>query len=105
MLANFMVVNTDDAGAGSLRKAILDSNASPGADTIGFNILATDANFVDVDSSLSGGDAVPDAFVIAPASPLPAITDASTTIDGSTQAAFSGETNKETNKGVGSLFR
>ena len=36
--ATFTVTNTSDAGAGSLRQAILDSNATPGADTINFNI-------------------------------------------------------------------
>jgi hypothetical protein len=36
--ATFTVTNTDDSGVGSLRKAILDANASPGADIIAFNI-------------------------------------------------------------------
>jgi parallel beta-helix repeat protein len=35
--ANFTVSNADDAGAGSLRQAILDANAHAGADTITFN--------------------------------------------------------------------
>jgi len=34
----FTVTNVNDNGAGSLRQAILDANASPGADTINFNI-------------------------------------------------------------------
>ncbi|RYG60763.1 hypothetical protein EON80_24450, partial [bacterium] len=34
--ATYTVLNANDAGAGSLRQAILDSNASAGADTIGF---------------------------------------------------------------------
>jgi len=36
--ATFTVTNTNDAGAGSLRQAILDAEAAPGADTIHFNI-------------------------------------------------------------------
>src|SRR5438132_13122758 len=36
--AFFTVVNTNDAGAGSLRQAILDANASPGADVINFQL-------------------------------------------------------------------
>jgi hypothetical protein len=34
----FTVTNTNDAGAGSLRQAILDANARPGTDEIEFNI-------------------------------------------------------------------
>ncbi len=36
--ATFTVLNTNDSGPGSLRQAILDANATPGADTIAFNI-------------------------------------------------------------------
>src|SRR5262245_51677513 len=36
--ATFTVTNTNDTGAGSLRQAIDDANATPGADTIVFNI-------------------------------------------------------------------
>ncbi len=36
--ATFTVTNANDSGAGSLRQAILDANASPGADLISFNI-------------------------------------------------------------------
>ncbi len=36
--ATFTVINTNDAGAGSFRQAIIDANASPGADVIAFNI-------------------------------------------------------------------
>ena len=35
--ATFTVTNTDDAGAGSLRQAILDANDMAGADTITFD--------------------------------------------------------------------
>ncbi|MGH9939103.1 MAG: FG-GAP repeat domain-containing protein, partial [Blastocatellia bacterium] len=69
--ATFTVTNTNDAGAGSLRQAILDANANPGADTIAFNI--------------SGGN-----LTITPATPLPLITDA-VTIDGTTQPGFAGK--------------
>jgi hypothetical protein len=36
--ATFTVTNTNDTGPGSLRQAILDANATPGADMIVFNI-------------------------------------------------------------------
>jgi trimeric autotransporter adhesin len=36
--ATFMVTTTADSGAGSLRQAILDANASPGVSAIAFNI-------------------------------------------------------------------
>jgi hypothetical protein len=36
--ATFTVTSTSDSGAGSLRQAIVDANANPGADTIAFNI-------------------------------------------------------------------
>ena len=34
----YTVTSTADSGAGTLRQAILDANANPGADTIAFNI-------------------------------------------------------------------
>ena len=40
-LANFTVTNTNDDGAGSLRQAILDANATAGADTITFSTSGT----------------------------------------------------------------
>jgi hypothetical protein len=36
--ATFVVTNTSDSGAGSLRQAIVDANGSPGADVIAFSI-------------------------------------------------------------------
>ena len=67
----FVVTNTSDSGAGSLRQAILDANARVGPDTITF--------------------AIPGAGVrtITLASLLPAITDP-VTIDGTTQPGFGG---------------
>jgi parallel beta-helix repeat protein len=59
LLSTLTVSNTDDAGPGSLRQAILDSNVTPGRDTIRFNTL--------------GG-----VHTIRPGSPLPELTDAVT---------------------------
>ena len=69
--SSFIVVNTNDAGAGSLRQAILNANASAGPDVISFAIP---------------GAGVP---TITLASALPTITDP-TTIDGTTQPGFAG---------------
>jgi parallel beta-helix repeat protein len=68
--ATFTVTNTNDSGAGSLRKAIDDANANPGHDTIAFNI--------------PGGGVQ----TITPATDLPQITDG-VTIDGYTQPGSS----------------
>jgi IPT/TIG domain/S-layer homology domain len=65
--ATFTVTTTADSGASSLRQAILDANANGGADTIAFNIAGSGPH------------------TIALASPLPAITFA-TTVDGYTQS-------------------
>jgi hypothetical protein len=40
-LANFLVTNLNDSGVGSLRQAIADANANPGADVITFNVTGT----------------------------------------------------------------
>src|SRR5262249_41590034 len=69
--ATFTVTNSNDAGAGSLRQAILDANANPGADTIAFNII--------------GGN-----LTITLNTPLPVLTEA-VTIDGTTQPGFAGK--------------
>jgi hypothetical protein len=68
-----MVTNTNDSGPGSLRQAILDANATPGADTIDFNIPGTGVH------------------TISPASPLPTITDP-VVIDGYSQPGSSPNT-------------
>src|SRR5207253_2809414 len=67
--ANYVVTNTNDTGAGSLNKAILDANAHAGADLITFNIPGGGVHF------------------ILPTSPLPAITE-TVCIDGTTQPGF-----------------
>jgi len=41
MLATFSVTNLADAGPGSLRRAILEANAAPGADDITFDVAGT----------------------------------------------------------------
>ncbi len=73
--ATFTVTNTNDSGPGSLRQAILDANASPGADTIAFNIPGQGVHTISLLSA------------------LPALTDdAGATIDGYTQPGSSPNT-------------
>src|ERR687884_202200 len=50
--ASFVVTNTNDSGAGSLRQAILDANNTPGADTITFNIPGSGVATISPDSEL-----------------------------------------------------
>jgi hypothetical protein len=70
--ATLVVTSTADAGPGTLRQAILDSNASAGvADVITFDIPG------------------PGVHVIAPLTALPPLTDP-VTIDGTTQPGYSG---------------
>ena len=71
LLSTLTVTTTADTGAGSLRQAIIDSNASTNPSTIDFNIG-------------SGGPQT-----IIPASPLPPITNP-VTIDGSTEPGYAG---------------
>jgi hypothetical protein len=71
LLSTYQVTNTQDAGPGSLRRAILDVNAHAGHDRIIFAIP---------------GDGV---HTIAPASALPAIT-RPVTLDGTMQPGFAG---------------
>jgi hypothetical protein len=74
LLATLTVTSTGDSGAGTLRQAILDSNAQTGPNQIGFNIPGTGVQ------------------TIVPSSPLPAIT-APVTIDGDTQPGAHANTN------------
>lgn len=69
--ATFTVTSTADSGAGTLRQAILDAEASPGPDTIVFNLPGSGP------------------FTIQPLTPLPVIT-GPLTIDGSTQPGYTG---------------
>ncbi|MEK6284166.1 MAG: right-handed parallel beta-helix repeat-containing protein [Acidobacteriota bacterium] len=68
-------------GLVSLREAIIAANNRPGPELIGFNIPTSDAGF---------GGAV---FTIAPLSVLPPLSGGGTTIDGTTQTAFTGNSN------------
>jgi len=70
----YSVTSTADAGPGSLRQAILDANASAGADTIAFNIIGSGVHTITL------------------ASALPALT-GPTTVDGYTQPGSSPNTN------------
>lgn len=67
---NQVVTNTLDAGAGSLRQAILNANSNPGPDSISF--------------SLAG---VPP-FIITPLTAFPHVSDSLTVIDGTTQPGY-----------------
>jgi uncharacterized repeat protein (TIGR01451 family) len=71
--ATFTVTNNLDAGAGSLRQAITDANATAGVDTIGFAIAGAGVH------------------TIAPATALPVITEA-VIIDGYTQPGAAANT-------------
>ncbi len=78
--ATLTVTTTADSGAGSLRQAITDSNASPGVpDTIAFNVTG------------AGCAGLPVVCTIKPASALPNITDP-VIIDGYTQPGTSQNT-------------
>ena len=78
---SFVVTTTSDAGQGSLRNAIVNANAASGPATIAFAIPVGDHGF--------NGQW----YTIALASPLPSLTAGDTTIDGSTQTGFTGDTN------------
>ena len=81
----FIVTNTNDAGPGSLRQAILDANAAPGTNSIIFDIPASTATLLDV--AVPGFDPATQEWTITPQSPLPVITDP-IAIDGYTQAEY-----------------
>jgi titin len=50
--ATFTITNASDAGAGSLRAAIMSANALPGADTIRFHIAGDGVHTIDLFSAL-----------------------------------------------------
>jgi len=79
----FTVTNTNDAGAGSLRQAILNANAYPGSHSIIFNIPAIDANY----NSMQG------VWKIVTTSDLPLITHSDVFIDGTSQTTYAGNSN------------
>src|SRR5437016_3300871 len=79
--AMFTVTTTDDSGAGSLRQAILDANATPGANVIQFNLPGSGVR------------------TIAPTSVLPDITNR-VTIDGYSQPGSSANTLANSNSAV-----
>jgi hypothetical protein len=83
--ATYTVTNTNNSGAGSLRQAIIDANANPGADTIAFNIPPTDPNYYSPSAGIGW-------WRIVVTSALSTITGA-VTIDGTTQATNRGDTN------------
>lgn len=83
----FTVTNTNDSGTGSLRQAITSANAAgAGPHTISFNIPS---------ASLAGTFGSKRALITL-AAPLPAITVAGVTIDGTTQTTNIGDTNTGT---------
>lgn len=71
LMSSYFVTTAADSGVGSLRQAILNANANPGADTILFNLPPSGVQ------------------MIAPASPLPSITDA-VLIDATSQSGYAG---------------
>jgi len=52
VMAAFVVTNTNDSGAGSLRQAILDANANAGPDNITFNIPGFGPHTINITSAL-----------------------------------------------------
>lgn len=75
-----VVTNIQDSGLGSLRDAIIFANSLGGPQTVVFNIPTTDPGF-------AGG-----VFTIRPQSDLPVLVNG-VTIDGTSQTAFTGDTN------------
>ena len=69
----FTVTSTGDAGAGTLRQAILDANTAAGADTIAFNITGAGVQTIALSSSL----------------PMASVT-GGLTVDGTTQPGYAG---------------
>ena len=96
MLSTFQVVNTNDIGAGSLRQALIDANATPNIDTSGDGIADPDLVIF----------AIPGAGVqtIRPASALPSITDA-VVIDGYTQPGSQANTNSPDQGGTNAILQ
>lgn len=81
--ATYTVLNCNDSGAGSLRQAVIDANAAPGADNIYFNIPDTDPAF----------NATNGTWSITLLSQLPIITTGSINIDATSQESNQGNRN------------
>ena len=79
--ATFVVTNANDAGAGSLRQALLDANSTPGANLIHFNLPGSGVR------------------TVAPLTPLPLIRN-TLTIDGYSQPGSSPNTLANSNNAV-----
>lgn len=80
----YKVTNTkDDALLGSLRRAILEANASPGSDTIVFDIPLADPGYLPASGT----------WQIQLLFPLPELTGNATVIDGGTQTTNRGDRN------------
>jgi hypothetical protein len=75
------VINTNDAGPGSLRQGLLNSNTDGMPSQIAFNIPTGDPGF-------DGAT-----FTIKPLTPLPVLSAGDAAVDGTTQTAFTGDTN------------
>lgn len=81
----YVVTNTNDAGAGSLRQAIQSANATPpGSHIINFNIPSSDPGY----NSSQG------VWLIALTSNLPIIMHSNMLIDGTSQTIFAGNVNQ-----------
>lgn len=98
LATTILVTNTLDSGAGSLRQAIEHANQSADEARIEFAIPNTDAGFIDVDNglSVSGADAAADVFRISVLAGLPTISNVNgqpVTLDATTQAMLTGNTN------------
>jgi hypothetical protein len=56
--ATFVVTNSGDSGAGSLRQAILDANGNPGLDTVAFNLPSGGGQSIDLATEIEVTDDV-----------------------------------------------
>ena len=79
----FLVTNSNNDGAGSLRLAIQQSNEQQGVSKIVFNIPVDDPSY----------DAEKGVWKLQPSSPLPPLTGGKLEIDGSVQTRNKGDTN------------
>ncbi len=79
-VGGLLVTNSSDSGPGSLREAIENANANPGADTLRFAIPISDAGY----------DESRGTWTIQPENELPMIADDSLFVDGASQSAFIG---------------